>query len=305
MACVASVRCGPLPGRIGPRLPPFSVAARAGGGQAGNVAAMPAPGRRKTQEDHELAQQLDLARRMHGLTTAQLAKALYCSDRTVRRYLSGERRPPRDTVARWEEVCAAPPGTLISLYDRSTRGAPSASASSSTSASVEAVTDERATAPEQTTGSRTRGGRGVIVGLLAVVVVVVAVLALVAGQDGGSPTSDPGWDHKDPQESGCSRTPELLATVPISVDGRRIGRLELKGSTSCQTAWARLVLTAAQRPPYVVNAIRPVDGVRDSFTYRKSATIVFGGMLKHTNGCVRAEAIVKRSGARASTPCRR
>jgi hypothetical protein len=37
----------------------------------------------------------------------------------VRRYLNGERRPDRDTIVRWEQVCGATPGTLIALYDSS------------------------------------------------------------------------------------------------------------------------------------------------------------------------------------------
>jgi transcriptional regulator with XRE-family HTH domain len=67
--------------------------------------------------DHKLAQALDLARREAQLTTADLAKALSFSPRTVRRYLNGERRPERDTVVRWEQVCEATPGTLAAHYD--------------------------------------------------------------------------------------------------------------------------------------------------------------------------------------------
>jgi len=69
--------------------------------------------------DHKLAQALDLARRKAELTTAELAEALSFNPRTVRRYLNGERRPERATVVRWEQVCDATPGTLITLYDDS------------------------------------------------------------------------------------------------------------------------------------------------------------------------------------------
>jgi transcriptional regulator with XRE-family HTH domain len=69
--------------------------------------------------DHKLAQALDLARREAALTTAQLAKALSFNPRTVRRYLNAERRPERDTVVRWEQVCKTTPGTLTALYDGS------------------------------------------------------------------------------------------------------------------------------------------------------------------------------------------
>lgn len=72
-----------------------------------------------SRPDHKLAQALDLARREAKLTTAQLAQALSFNPRTVRRYLNGERRPDRDTVARWEQVCKTTPGTLLELYNGS------------------------------------------------------------------------------------------------------------------------------------------------------------------------------------------
>jgi plasmid maintenance system antidote protein VapI len=72
-----------------------------------------------SRPDHKLAQALDLARREAKLTTAQLAQALSFNPRTVRRYLNGERRPDRDTVARWEQVCKTTPGTLMELYNGS------------------------------------------------------------------------------------------------------------------------------------------------------------------------------------------
>jgi transcriptional regulator with XRE-family HTH domain len=76
------------------------------------------PGRAKTRSDHELAQALDLASREEGLSTRDLAQALNCSDRTIRRYLSAERRPDRELVIRWEEVCHVEPGRLTALHDR-------------------------------------------------------------------------------------------------------------------------------------------------------------------------------------------
>ena len=78
---------------------------------------MPPPGARKTAREHEFAYELELARREAGLTVAQVASALYCVPRTVRRYLAAERRPPRDLVVKWEMTCGTRPGRLTERYD--------------------------------------------------------------------------------------------------------------------------------------------------------------------------------------------
>ena len=80
--------------------------------------AVSGPRSHKSAREHELAQQLDLARREAGLTTAQLAGALFCAARTVRRYMNAERRPPRQIVQNWETVCGLRPGRLTEIYDR-------------------------------------------------------------------------------------------------------------------------------------------------------------------------------------------
>ena len=74
--------------------------------------------------DHQLAQQLDLARRKSGLSSRDLAEALHCDPRTVRRYISGDRRPSRQMVELWEQRCELEPGTLTRLIDRPTDAAP-------------------------------------------------------------------------------------------------------------------------------------------------------------------------------------
>jgi hypothetical protein len=112
--------------------------------------------------DHKLAQALDLARREAELTTAALAEALSFNPRTVRRYLNGERRPERDTVVRWEQVCGASPDTLTALYD----GSP---------ATVQLPQ------PLARTGFPLRSG--VVVAVLVVLVTLGAVLLLRKGDE--------------------------------------------------------------------------------------------------------------------------
>ena len=72
----------------------------------------------RSRAHHELAQQLDLARRERGLSTKDLARELTCDSRSVRRYVSGERRPNRQLVEAWERACHVDPGTLTAFHDR-------------------------------------------------------------------------------------------------------------------------------------------------------------------------------------------
>ena len=57
----------------------------------------------RSRAHHELAQKLDLARRERGLSTRALADALACDPRSIRRYLSGDRRPDIVTSTGWYE----------------------------------------------------------------------------------------------------------------------------------------------------------------------------------------------------------
>jgi transcriptional regulator with XRE-family HTH domain len=111
--------------------------------------------------DHKLAQALDLARREAGLKTADLAQALSFNPRTVRRYLNGERRPERDTVARWEQVCKTTPGALLTLYD----GSPTSDAASTS------------------TATRARLGRRIAVAAVAVFATLLTVVLLSRAND--------------------------------------------------------------------------------------------------------------------------
>ena len=71
----------------------------------------------RSAREHAFAHELELARREAGLTVAQLAKALDCVPRTVRRYLNAERRPARQVVVTWERTCRTRSGRLTDLYD--------------------------------------------------------------------------------------------------------------------------------------------------------------------------------------------
>lgn len=81
-------------------------------------------GQTRSRSHHELAQRLDLARRERGLSSRDLAAALSCDPRTIRRYLSGDRQPNRQLVARWEQECDLEPGTLTAFHDRAIGASP-------------------------------------------------------------------------------------------------------------------------------------------------------------------------------------
>lgn len=72
----------------------------------------------RNAREHAFAHELELTRREAGLTVAQLADAVHCVPRTVRRYLNAERRPARQVVVTWERTCRTRTGRLTDLYDR-------------------------------------------------------------------------------------------------------------------------------------------------------------------------------------------
>lgn len=267
---------------------------------------MSPPGRKKQAADHALAQQLDLVRREEGLSTAQLAEALYCDPRSVRRYLTGERRPARDMVVKWEQVCGASPGRLTDIYDGSDDDRPTEDRSFRTDGHQDervrpgGVGDGSPSHPSRSRRALPLAVAGAAVGLLLVLLGVF----LFGGSKPAPTAKDAGWDHKDPLESGCSKTPEELGSVPVRDGTRQLGMLELRGSTACETAWGRVVLKQNQKPPITVEVVRPADGERDAFTYKKAGKIVFGNMLKHGDGCVYAEVFLgPRRRARTRSPC--
>lgn len=51
-----------------------------------------------------------------GMTAAAMARALFVTERSVRRYTSADRRPDASIVDRWEGLCGLAPGSLMELY---------------------------------------------------------------------------------------------------------------------------------------------------------------------------------------------
>jgi transcriptional regulator with XRE-family HTH domain len=161
------------------------------------------PGRAKTRLDHELAQALDLASREEGLRTCDLAQALSCSDRTIRRYLSGERRPNRALVIRWEEVCHVESGRLTAMHDRAVH--PPAS------------DDERHDAPQlahETTPRRPWYAQAIAAGLLLAALGLFLVLRESSSRPAGAATA-----HEQARDSDIPHhfTPSYTGDVWIRI----------------------------------------------------------------------------------------
>ena len=59
-----------------------------------------------------MATRWQMMRGGHGLTATEFARAVGLDERSVRRYLEGDRLPPRDVRRAWERVCGLPLGSL-------------------------------------------------------------------------------------------------------------------------------------------------------------------------------------------------
>jgi hypothetical protein len=262
---------------------------------------MPSRNGEPTQSQQLLAHNLRSARRRAKLGPGELASKLFVSPKSIQRYEAGD----RDLVEAWERECGVTDGSLTSLFDGFHDSEPVAATSP--------YAPPDSAAADSPSGWRGRRAPWVLAGVAAVAAAAVVLVVLLSSGNGSAPTTSssgaeprPGWDHKDPQESGCSGTTEILDRVPVRNNGRTVGTLQLRGSTSCQTAWGRVVLHQTHAPPFVIEVTRPLDGARDVYRYDKPAEVVFGNMLKHENGCVRAAVTVGRARPiRAQTSCRR
>lgn len=92
-------------------------------------------GDERAEADGVFGARLKQARDDAGLSTLELAEKLFLTRESVDRYMRGERRPSRDLVERWEELCGLAPGSLVDDHSRlpprrtpSGKGAPTAPA---------------------------------------------------------------------------------------------------------------------------------------------------------------------------------
>jgi len=118
------------------------------------------------------------------LTAVQLADRLNVTERSLRRYMSSQRRPDEGIVAKWESICESPPGLLLDAYRAlpPKRGKPS----------QQPVTEVRppvGSSPDDTGEGERRGSRALGWPIAAVLgLIVVAVLATMLVFEGCGPT---------------------------------------------------------------------------------------------------------------------
>ena len=72
----------------------------------------------RSEADLAFSALLKKARDEAELSSHQLGEALFLDRRSVDRYLRGDRRPSRELVVRWEELCGLPAGELLDVYER-------------------------------------------------------------------------------------------------------------------------------------------------------------------------------------------
>lgn len=125
----------------------------------------------------------------------------------------------------------------------------------------------------------------------------------------GTTASLVAYDRTDPKEERCEIDAEDVPGTTVVVyepsKGRFYGRLTLRHSVSCQTAWGRVTDIAGVFQELHIDAHRPADGASAPFaTTDASPTtlIAFGDMLSLEPGCVSVSAYIT-GGPVASTPC--
>lgn len=72
----------------------------------------------------------------------------------------------------------------------------------------------------------------------AAAVAIGCVTLGTAGPATATETRD--WDGVDPRGTTCNTDARTVASAAITFEGHRLGSIELRYSSSCRTAWARL-----------------------------------------------------------------
>jgi transcriptional regulator with XRE-family HTH domain len=119
------------------------------------LAAHMGPGARDNRpRHHEFALELERARREAGLRPKELASKLFVDQRTVRRYLNGERLPTIETTEAWERACNIEVGRLTRIHPTTPRGEPDTAAR----ATLASVTEHAGAVEVARTGPVPRDG---------------------------------------------------------------------------------------------------------------------------------------------------
>ncbi len=171
--------------------------------------------------DRAFGETLRTALEQSGLTAVELANRLAVTERSLRRYMSGERRPDETIVANWESTCAVPPGSLVDAYRAlppRRGGQPTGSTGKEVSADGSAARSEAGgnSGEGQRRGARIRWAITAVVGIVAIAVVVI-VLALAGGDGGGDGDGGP---TRGVVEAPRAQSPRPAKRKVVTVDNR-------------------------------------------------------------------------------------
>ncbi|KRV49004.1 hypothetical protein AQ490_22065 [Wenjunlia vitaminophila] len=216
-----------------------------------------------------LARELRELRARTGLSMAALARRTAYSKSSWERYLNGKALPPRRAVETLCAVAGEPPGRLVALWEladlewsgraRSTgrRGAggtvePSDGDRPGGGSRGGGTSTDRAGPGPEGVGHRARRWKlALVAGVSAVGVTVGAVVWLTAspGAEPGGRASDtasaapgcrgPGCEGRDPAFMGCGLPGQVRSLGPPHRTSTG-ARLEIRYSTECDAAWARV-----------------------------------------------------------------
>jgi len=105
--------------------------------------------------------------------------------------------------------------------------------------------------------------------------------------------SEPAGDGADPNRSGCGQDAATAAYITVHFPSSQLaGKLELRYSKSCGTAWPRFTPDAAWRPgpgiTVTVWTVRPADHLSFNFSAAFGGEASIGDMLRLAPGCVMA-----------------
>jgi len=273
----------------------------------------------------------DLRERAGRPKYAVLAQRSGRSQTTLSEAAGGRRLPTLDTVEAFVRACHGDIATFRRSWHETARSlgqTPETGQEPENEPENEPGTpvngDSAATAPVNASRSGDGRRRPILLVWLAAVLVLVAtvVTVVVAQRSGPDPVAERpgepaisgpvGVDEADPKDSGCAADPRLdsIDIVEVGPAGRPVGRLELRYSPMCGVAWPRFVPAAGAVIPagtaVQVDAVRPADGRRASFTAPYAGTEIFGNQLRSTKDCVRAEVhLAAATDATVSSACYR
>lgn len=162
--------------------------------------------------------------------------------------------------------------------------------------------------------SKVWGRLGIIATALLTVATAIAFVLAVRPD----PNFTSVYDGQDPNAANCV---DAAVTAPVGrdgsslldLDGRRVGRLELRASPKCGTIWAKVILDPTIAPSLKGQLImlvmyRPADGARVTYPLRlKGGTEGFSNMISAIDACVQAEGYFldgERHGPTATTACK-